>query len=188
MDLLAALLGAGGLSAKRAARILHAELSAVEAGTEGNGLDAVAGMSAAARRVLQRLAGLAESELQPGRDILVLDSDEVTGDLVALAIEAEGHSVRVAATLPECLALFNERRPDLILTEAHIPGAPVDQLCRFLRERFGAEVPIVLFAAASGAELALLCRNAGATQGISKDAGIEEMIAALNALFDEILW
>ena len=123
------------------------------------------------------------------RNVLVLDDNEITRDLVTLALEAEGHTVRSAATLNEFLALVNERKPDIVLTEARMPDAPDDQFCEFLRRRMAVDsIPIVIFSSAQGIELETLALNAGADLFLSKEQGIEDLIRELSRLFEEILW
>lgn len=189
MELVAALLGGGGLSPAQAARIVRAELHDLEGDAEEAQLDALATLLRSTGEVLARMDTPGSVPVEHSHDVLVLDDDEVTRDLIALAVEAQGHRVRVAANLAEFLALFRERRPDVVLTEAEIPGAPVDSFCRFLRERMSNEaVPIVMFASASGDELAMLALNAGADRYLCKDQGMGELTVALNLMFEEILF
>lgn len=188
IELLAALLRGGGLTPARAARILDAELTSVDRALDGAGLDPIAAMTCSLRAVIDHLGGVDPSRDTRVHDVLILDSDEVTADLVAIAVEAEGHHARVAGTIAECIQLFREREPDVVLTDGEIPGAPVDQFCAFLRDRMGTQVPIVLFATASGMELETIAHNAGADLFLSKDQGLDDLVARLNQLLGEILW
>jgi len=187
-ELLAALTRGGGLAPERAAQVLRAELAELEASAREADMDGLAAMARATREVVEHLGGLKVVHWRH-RDVLVLDDNEVTRDLITLALEAEGHGVRVASSINELLALVNERKPDVVLTEARMPDAPDDQFCDFLRRRMAMDsIPIVIFSSAQGIELETLALNAGADLFLSKDQGIEDLIKELSRLFEEILW
>jgi len=186
-ELLAALLGAGGLAGEAAARVLAGELDALEGSARGVELGALADLAGAMRRVLARLGRVGGDAVS--RDVLVLDDNEVTRDLVAMAVQAEGHRVRVTGGLSAFVEAFRQRRPDIILTEASVAGAPGLDFCNFLRHTIATGgTPIVLFAGASGHELRRLAARAGADRAISKDQGVHELTVELRKLFAEILF
>ncbi len=188
MQLLAALLRSGALGTRRAGRIACAELLAIEEHAASASFDSMAELVRPLRQVIEHLTAANDHEVV-SHDVIVLESEEVIADLIALAVEAEGHSVRVAGSLATCLELFHERSPDVILTEGRIPNAPVDQFCHFLRERVAQKtIPIIMFSDAKGMELQVLARNAGADRYICKDQGIAELVAELNQVLEEILW
>ena len=187
MQLLAAMMKGGALAPHRAGRIACAELLAIEVHAERAHVESIAQLVRPLRHVIEHLT--ANDHVGVSHDVVVLESDEVIADLIALAVEAEGHSVRVADSLATCLELFHERSPDVILTEGRIPNAPVDQFCHFLRERVSQQtIPIIMFSDAKGMELQVLARNAGADRYVCKDQGIAELVAELNQVISEILW
>jgi CheY-like chemotaxis protein len=188
MQLLAAMLRSGALGAPRAGRIVCAELQAIETHAEQARLESIAQLVRPLRHVVEHLTEANQPE-SVSHDVIVLESEEVIADLIALAVEAEGHSVRVADSLATCLELFHERSPDVILTEGRIPNAPPDQFCHFLRARVAHKaIPIIMFSDAKGMELQVLARNAGADRYICKDQGIAELVVELNKVLGEILW
>ena len=193
IELLNATLRAGGLSAQQAARALCAELRSVESQTShpavAGTIGPIAALAAALRLTVESLGGIAADCAGDARDVLVLDDDEVTRDLVVLAIEAQGHTVRTASTLHQFVALFHERRPDVILSEVQLVDAPAQSFCEFMRQVVGDDlVPIVLFASAEGRELQQVAQTTAAARFISKDQGMETLLTELNALFEEIVW
>jgi CheY-like chemotaxis protein len=188
MQLLAAMLRGGALTPRRAGRVACAELLAIESHAGDLQLDPLAGLVRPLRQIVEDLTRANDLE-GVSHDVIVLESEEVIADLIALAVEAEGHSVRVADSLATCAQLFRERSPDVILTEGRFPNAPVDQFCSFLRERVATKtIPIIMFSDAKGMELEVLARNAGADRYICKDQGIAELVAELNQVLDEVLW
>ena len=187
-ELLSALSRGGGLAPERAAQALRAELAELETGAAEAELEGLAAMARATREMVEHIAGIKVAHWRQ-RQVLVLDDTEVTRDLITLALEAEGHHVRAASPTNEVLALVNERKPDIVLTEARMPDAPDDQFCDFLRRRMAMDsIPIVIFSSAQGIELETLALNAGADLFISKEQGIEDLIRELSRLFEEILW
>lgn len=187
-ELVAALTGAGGLEPERAANILCAELGELETSAGEAGLAELVAMASAMRKVVGHLGRVVDREHQP-REVLVLDDNEVTRDLITLALQAEGHRVRSADNVAEISALVRERKPHVLLTEARMPGAPAQRFCNYLRVTMTLEhIPIVLFSSAHGDELKLLAREAGADLYLSKDQGISDLMREIARLFDEILW
>ena len=187
-DLLAALAVAGGLEPERAANVLCAELGELETAAAEAGLDGLVAMARATRKVIGQLGGVKVAHWHQ-REVLVLDDNEVTRDLITLALQAEGHRVRSAARVAEVSELVRERKPHVLLTEARMPDAPAARFCNYLRVTMELEqIPIVIFSSARGDELALLAREAGADLYLSKDQGIADLMRELARLFEDILW
>jgi PleD family two-component response regulator len=187
-ELLAALASAGGLAPGHAASVLCAELGELELSAAQVGLDAMVAMARAVRKVVEHIGGVDPALWQP-RDVIVLDDNEVTRDLITLALQAEGHRVRSAANIAELSSFVRERRPHVLLTEARMPEAPGVRFCNYLRVTAALEkIPIVIFSSARGDELAVLAREAGADLYLSKDQGISDLIRGVQQLFEEILW
>jgi CheY-like chemotaxis protein len=187
-ELVAALAGAGGLAAERTASILSAELGELEVSGAEAGLEGLVAMARAVRKVVEHLGGVADHSWRQ-RDVLVLDDNEVTRDLITLALQAEGHLVRSAANVADFAQLVRERKPHVLLTEARMPDAPAARFCNYLRVTMALEkIPIVMFSSAQGDELAMLAHEAGADLHLSKDQGIGDLMREVARLFEEILW
>lgn len=187
-ELVAALTGAGGLAAVRAARVLCAELRELEISAGDAASDGLGQLARAVRKVVGHLGGVDDVGWQ-SRDVLVLDDNEVTRDLITLALQAEGHVVRAAGRVGEISHLVRERKPHVLLTEARMPDAPATRFCNYLRVTMALEkIPIVIFSSAHGDELAMLAHEAGAELYLSKDQGIDDLMREIARLFEEILW
>jgi CheY-like chemotaxis protein len=197
VELLAALSHAGGVDRERAAHALAGELAELEAAAtaaasdsgSGDGvLSGIGALTRATRQIVQQLGG-AEVAHWRRRDVVVLDDNEVTRDLVTLALSAEGHAVRTCARLGELPALVRARKPHILLSEAPLPDAPVERLCSYLRRTIQIDsIPVIIFSSAQGDELARLARTAGADLYLSKDQGIGDLMVGISRLFEEILW
>ena len=187
-ELLAALAGAGGLDPERAANVLTAELGELETSAAEVGLDGLVAFAAAARKVVEYLGAVKIAHWRQ-REVVVLDDNEITRDLITLALQAEGHRVRSAANIAELSYLVRERKPHILLTEARMPDAPGTRFCNYLRHTMALEkIPIVIFSSARGDELAVLAHEAGADLYLSKDQGISDLMREVARLFEEILW
>lgn len=187
-ELVAALAMAGGLEPERAANVVCAELGELETSAAEAGLDGLVSIARAARKVIGQLGGIKIAHGHE-REVLVLDDNEVTRDLITLALQAEGHRVRSAAKVAEVSELVRERKPHVLLTEARMPDAPAARFCNYLRVTMELEqIPIVIFSSSRGEELALLAREAGADLYLSKDQGIADLMREVARLFEEIPW
>jgi len=187
-ELLAALSGAGGIDAEHTANVLCAELGELETSAREVSLDGLVAMARATRRIVE-LLGRCKLQHWRQREVIVLDDNEITRDLIALALQAEGHRVRSAANVAELAYFVSERKPHVLLTEARMPDAPGARFCAYLRRTISLEkIPIVIFSSARGEELAALARSAGADLYLSKDQGIGDLMREVAQLFEEILW
>lgn len=74
--------------------------------------------------------------------VVVVDAPSCRKLLAMLLVDA-GYRVREAGTAQEALALVAEGRPALVVLDVVLPGMSGYELCRQLRERFGATLPIV---------------------------------------------
>jgi CheY-like chemotaxis protein len=185
-ELLAALAGAGGLLPQRAANVLCSELGELETSAIEAGLDGLGAMARATRKVVEQLGGVKVARGRQ-REVVVLDDNEITRDLITLALQAEGHRVRSAATVSELSVLIGVRKPHVLLSEARLQDAPGEQFCGFLRVHMALEgIPIVIFSSARGDELEQLARDAGADRWLSKDQGISDLMGEVARLFEAI--
>ena len=76
--------------------------------------------------------------------VLVVDDDRALRELVSEALADEGYDVRRARDGAEALAAVERERPDVVLTDAWMPGLDGAQLARQLQAK---GVPVVLMSA-----------------------------------------
>lgn len=187
-ELLNALLQAKGISTDRAVRALQAALGAIVASAEEAHLSSLASLGTALQSALGEL-GLtpAQRSTSRSRDVLVLDETEVSRDLVALAVEANGHMVRSAGDYDDFVRLLDERLPDLIITDVQLVNAPPRQFCTTLRDLLeGRPVPFVFFSCLARKELDELARLAGAVAAIPKDSGLAALMTELDRVLPAV--
>ena len=185
-ELVEALASAGGLKPECTASVLCAELGELETSAAEVGLEGLGSLAHAMCKVIEQVAG-AKPAAPLQREVIVLDDNEVTRDLITLALQAEGHHVRSAACVAELALLVRERRPHVVLSEARMPDTSGTRFCNYLRHVVMLErIPIVLFSSARGDELAVLAHEAGADRYLSKDQGIGDLMGSVARLFDEL--
>lgn len=184
-ELLTVMLQAQGLSPASGVRALQAALGAIVASAEETHLTSLASLS----RALQAAIGeLGISPVQGGSvrtfDVLVLDETEVSRDLVALAVEAQGHMVRCAATYNDFVRHLDERLPDLLITDLELTNAPARHFCQSLAELLATRpVPIVFFSSLDPQVMEDLARTARARAAISKAKGVTALMTELEQVF-----
>ena len=179
----------GGLTREEASRALTSELTAVE--TEANDLraPAIGSLMSALRGAVEELGGISGQARGVQFDVVVLDDEATRRARVALAVESLGHVARGATTLTELSILSAERMPDVIFVAATLEASARHlDVCTLLREVVRAEsLPVVVFAAATGARLYELARAVGAERSFSADFEIEAIMDQLTGIFGELL-
>jgi DNA-binding NarL/FixJ family response regulator len=83
----------------------------------------------------------------PGR-VLVVDGDPKSRAALLKVLQRAGYAAQQARTGEEALDAAGRRRPALVITETHLPGASGYEICRELRERYGEDLPIIFVSAA----------------------------------------
>ena len=95
------------------------------------------------------------------RLLIVDDEQSICWGLAKLA-EKMGHTAATAASAEEALAAADSPRPDAIILDIRLPGMDGISAMPRLREKFGAEVPIILITAFGQLETAVEAVRQGA--------------------------
>ena len=123
------------------------------------------------------------------RKILLIDDSEIALLMEKSVLEQRGYEVRATSTLAEFEATLKGWRPDLILTDIHMPEAKGTDICRTLKNEYGTQdIPIVLFSSLPDDELSKLAEQVGADGFLSKANGLEAMGEKVDELVQSILW
>ena len=94
--------------------------------------------------------------------ILLIDDSEITLAMEKAVLEARGYEVVATSTLMEFEKTLQTWRPDLILTDIHMPEAKGTDICRTLKNEYGTQdIPIVLFSSLPDDELTQAGRAGG---------------------------
>jgi CheY-like chemotaxis protein len=123
------------------------------------------------------------------RKILLIDDSEITLAMEKAVLEARGYEVIATSTLMEFEKTLQTWKPDLILTDIHMPEAKGTDICRTLKNEYGTQdIPIILFSSLPDDELSKLAEQVGADGSLSKVNGLEKMGEKIDELVQSIIW
>jgi CheY-like chemotaxis protein len=127
--------------------------------------------------------------VQEKKKILLIDDSEITLAMEKAVLEARGYEVIATSTLMEFEKTLQSWRPDLILTDIHMPEAKGTDICRTLKNEYGTQdIPIILFSSLPDDELTKLAEQVGADGSLSKANGLEAMGEKIDELVESIIW
>jgi PAS domain S-box-containing protein len=120
-----------------------------------------------------------------GVTILVVDDEPDSLDLVRRVLEERHATVMVASSVPEALAEFDRRVPDILLSDIGMPGQDGYELIRTIRLRppeRGGTIPAAALTAFARSEDRLRAMLAGYQTHLVKPVEPLELVAAVAAL------
>ncbi|MBE2251605.1 MAG: response regulator [Myxococcus sp.] len=125
----------------------------------------------------------------PPKRILLIDDSEITLQMEKAVLEQRGYEVEATTTLVEFERLLKDFKPDLILTDIHMPEARGTDICRTLKNEYQTQdIPIVLFSSLNDDELAELAQQVGADGYLSKAHGLDALGEKVDELVESIIW
>lgn len=119
------------------------------------------------------------------KNVLILDDSEVVLDIARKYLQDAGYFVSTALSLEEFDRHKATREPDLILLDVQMPELEGDDLGRTLRSERGVTVPILLFSTLDDDELRERAAAAGLNGFVSKNAGLEALVAEVQLLLSD---
>lgn len=126
----------------------------------------------------KRESGAMSSELR----VLLVEDHPVVRAGIRLQLEARGVDiVGEAADGDEALTLIRRTSPSIVLADMRMPGIDGLRLVELVREE-QLDVAIVLLSAVTEANLVQRALDLGASGYVSKDAAIDTVVAAINAV------
>jgi CheY-like chemotaxis protein len=121
--------------------------------------------------------------------IVMIDDSEIQLAIAARLLENAGFEVRAVSSLRRFVNAVLDWKPNLIVTDLHMPEMSGAQLCAWLRQQVEtAKTPIIICSSAEDSELERVARAVGADGYVSKSAGPEALPAKLQALCEEIVF
>jgi CheY-like chemotaxis protein len=117
-------------------------------------------------------------EVPAGRKILIVDDEPDLAATCARLVRRMGHEPILALTGPDALRLIDSERPDLVLTDLHLPG--VDGLGVLQHARSGSRpTPVILVTAYASGTSQRQAREAGAVAYLPKPFSLSALRAAV---------
>jgi CheY-like chemotaxis protein len=186
IEMLTALLQTNGLTRAQGSRALQAALAAVAANAEEAHVESLGALARSLKSAVGELVADTSVDSKDALDVIVLDASEISRDLVALAVEAEGHIVRSAQNYDELVTLLGERLPDLVVAEISDGRTPARQFCTSLAALLeSSPARLVIFSALPPSTFTELQRLACATAIVSKELGLPMLLAELESFVAE---
>lgn len=100
--------------------------------------------------------------------ILLADDDATVRLLMQAALEKAGFDVTVACDGTEAIRLFEKIPVDMVMLDVEMPGMDGYQVCSYLREKIGDELPIMMVTGMDDMQSINHAFEAGATDFIAK--------------------
>jgi two-component system, OmpR family, response regulator len=130
---------------------------------------------------VQRFPLARRARTLPSVDVLVVDDHDALLDLVARALERDGHRVHVARSAREATLAMAERRFDVVVLDVALPDGSGLELCRRARAEALA-TPILLLTAHAAVRHRVDGLDAGADDFLGKPFAPAELRARVRAL------
>lgn len=118
----------------------------------------------------------------PQKNVLILDDSDVVLDIARKYLQDAGYFVSTALSLDEFDRHKKTRSPDLILLDVQMPELEGDDLGRRLRTEHSVTAPILLFSTLDDDELEARARAAGLDGYVSKNAGLQALVAEVASI------
>ena len=112
--------------------------------------------------------------------ILLVEDEIALSDPLAFLLEREGYEVEVAADGPSAVTAFDRDVADLVLLDLMLPGLPVTEVCRELRQR--SSVPIIMLTAKDSEVDIVVGLELGADDYVTKPYKTRELLARIRAV------
>jgi signal transduction histidine kinase len=129
-------LGIGLALSRKLAQLHEGELRAESAGL-GHGSTFILSLPAEvgeARPSIDSLRPPAEPNLRSGMNVLVIEDNRDSAEVLALWLDSRGYSASVAHTGSAGLSLFKSMRPRIVLCDIGLPEMSGVEVCRQIRE------------------------------------------------------
>jgi len=116
--------------------------------------------------------------------ILVVDDDRVVADLVVFTVRRAGYEAVMANDAASTMRRWAEDKPDLIILDINLPGAPELQdgfaICRRIRSE--SDVPIILLTVRGEEKDIVYGLEAGADDYVLKPFSPRQLVARIQAV------
>lgn len=110
-----------------------------------------------------------QAQPESSTTVLIVDDDSAMRLLLCVAMQREGLQIIEASGGQECLEIFQQQRPDLILMDAVMPGVDGFTCCAALRETTeGEDIPILMITSLDDPDSVNRVFEAGATDYLPK--------------------
>jgi two-component system KDP operon response regulator KdpE len=111
--------------------------------------------------------------------VLVVDDEPQITRVLRTVLSSQGYQVRTAGEGEAALSSFNERRPELVITDLFMPHMDGLELCRRIRSM--SNVPSIVLSVKGEERSKVEALDSGADDYVTKPFGIDELLARVRA-------
>jgi FixJ family two-component response regulator len=112
------------------------------------------------------------------RNVFVVDDDEITRNLLCIALKNAGYSVATFSSAAEFLAFFNAQTEGCIILDVNMPVMDGPSLQDELNRR-GSSLPIIFLTAHGSIPMSVRSIKAGATDFLTKPVDCVKLLACV---------
>ncbi|HSM92242.1 MAG TPA: response regulator [Anaeromyxobacteraceae bacterium] len=125
----------------------------------------------------------AEQEAPRRPQIIIVDDDRDTREMLTLALDLEGFEVRTAANGLRLISAMHVDRPDVILLDIMMSWIDGFELCRAIKQNPGfADIPVIFISARKSDEDERAGRAAGAIDYFAKPLDMERLVERIREI------
>jgi len=115
--------------------------------------------------------------------ILVVDDDEMTRELVSMALRTKGYDVVAVGDGLQAILKIGEYKPDLAILDIMLPDLSGLELLNLFRIEFKMEkMPVILMSRLGSPKLVLAADKLGATDYLIKPFEMDQLLDKISAL------
>lgn len=115
--------------------------------------------------------------------VLLVDSDSAVQRWVKASLPSELFLTECAENGREGLDLANERKPDLIIMDCHLPGLTGLDVCKYLKQNSStAHIPMIMLSSQANTQRKVEAFNIGVDDFLTKPFQMEELVARVKAV------
>jgi DNA-binding response OmpR family regulator len=125
----------------------------------------------------------AESEAPARPQIIIVDDDRDTREMLTLALDLEGFEVWTAANGLRLISAMHVDRPDVILLDIMMSWIDGFELCRAIKQNPSfSDIPVIFISARKSDEDERAGRAAGAIDYFAKPLDIERLVERIREI------
>lgn len=113
--------------------------------------------------------------------ILYVEDDRDTYDLIKLILTQHGFNVLIAETMEKAFSVIQNQRVSLCILEGKLPDGNGTDLCRRIKE-FDESISVVFYSAAVRISDIDAARAAGADEYLTKPSGWDNLVETVNGM------
>ena len=118
-----------------------------------------------------------------GKKILICEDDEDQLAMISKRMVASGYEVDLAKNGEECLKMYKDSNPDLIILDLLMPVIDGYEVCKQLKANpESASTPIMILTANDVSELETTVLELGANDGLKKPFNSQELLSRVEKL------